>query len=315
MARDYYDILGVKRGAADDAIKSAYRKLARQFHPDRNPGDKEAAAKFKEIQTAYEVLGDAEKRKKYDQFGAGFEQMGAGPGGGQGPFQYQWSSTGGPGAAQGMDPEVMQSVFEQIFGGGMGGAAGFDPTARGNKTGRGRGRRGPVPQDVEQEITIDFLLAARGGNFDTVTYEGQPLSVKIPAGVADGQTLRVRGQGVNGGDLLVKVHVRPHAYFRREGDDLILEAPITIPEAVLGAKIDVPTLEGTVTVRVPPGTSSGARLRLREKGFPRSGGRGDQLVEIKIVVPRDPPKAAQELIEKFGKLVAHHPRADQGWHV
>jgi DnaJ-class molecular chaperone len=315
MARDYYETLGVARTATEDQIKSAYRKLARQYHPDRNPGDKEAAAKFKDIQQAYDVLSEPAKRKQYDQFGPDFERMAAagagGAGGagfgGNGPFTFNFGG-GGPGAG-GMDPDMMQSIFEQMFGGG-------GPAPR---AGRARGRRSRAaapPQDVEQAISIDFLTAVHGGALEAQTLEGKQVTIKIPAGIDDGKTLRVRGQGVNGGDLLVRVHVGPHPYFRRDGHDILLDLPLTIGEAVLGAKVDVPTLDGVVTLRVPPGTSSGQHLRVRGKGVPKpDGGRGDQLVEVKVVVPKSVDDKSRDLIQEFARRNPHEPRAGLGWRL
>lgn len=298
MPQDYYDSLGVSKSASEGDIKSAYRKLARQYHPDRNPGDKAAAERFKEIQQAYDVLGDKKKKEQYDQFGPNFEHMGAGGGGGG--FPGGWS-TGGGGSYQNIDPSAFQSIFEQMMGGG------FDTT--GTATGGKRGRRNrKVPQDLEQEITVDFLTIAKGGSVDL----GR-LKVDIPAGFPEGKKLRVRGQGDNGGDLYVVVHSRPHAYFRRDGHNIILEVPLTVSEAGLGTKVDVPTLDGTVMITIPPGTSSGQRLRIRGMGLPGKDGRGDQFCEVKIVLPKTPSDKAKKLLEEFGKLEPQTPRAGLGW--
>lgn len=301
MPKDYYDALGVSRSASEGDIKSAYRKLARQFHPDRNPGDKAAAERFKEIQQAYDVLSDKKKKEQYDQFGPGFEQMGAGggyPGGG-------WSTSGGPGEYQNIDPSAFQSIFEQMMGGG--GFSGFSTT--GQNTGKkGRGRNRKVPQDVEQEISVDFLTAAKGGTVDL----GR-LKVDIPAGFADGKKLRVRGQGENGGDLFVIVHIQPHAYFKRDGQNIILDVPLTIREAGLGCKVDVPTLDGTVTITVPAGTSSGQRLRIRGMGLAGSQGKGDQYCEIKIMIPKSIGAKGKQLLEDFAREEPLSPRSNLGW--
>lgn len=313
MPRDYYDVLGVSRSATAEQIKSAYRKLARQYHPDRNPGDKEAAARFKEIQQAYEVLGDVEKRRKYDQFGPAFEHMGAGPGdgargSGQGPFHFRWTSAGGP-DVEGLDPSMMESLFEQFFGGAPGFASGAKTRTRsGRRSGFSDVR---APQDVEQTVEVDFLLAAKGGSIDMVGPEGQRVSVRIPPGIDDGQVLRVREQGLAGGDLLVKVRVRPHPRFRREGPDLIVTVPVTIGEATLGGKVDVPTLSGIVTLTVPAGTSSGKRLRLRGLGLPNpAGGQGDLFAEIRIMLPERIDEASKELIRQFMQRNPYDPRAN-----
>lgn len=305
MARDYYETLGVQRKASEQEIKTAYRKLARQYHPDRNPGDKEAAAKFKEVQQAYDVLSDAKKREQYDRFGPEFESRAAGPGPGAGPFTFRWGSPGGP-EAGGFNAADMEDLMEQMFGG-----------AFGNQRPR-RGRRAAPqtpPQDLQQEITVDFLTAARGGTVEMLKQSAdgsaERLQVHVPAGIAEGGTLRVRGQGQDGGDLYVKVHIRPHSYFRREGQHVIVDLPITVGEAILGAKVDVPTIEGIITLTVPPNSSSGQRLRLRGKGLasPAGGARGDQFVELKIVVPRSTDERSVELIREFAQRNPQAPRS------
>lgn len=300
MAKDYYESLGVARTASEGDIKSAYRKLARQFHPDRNPGDKAAAERFKEIQQAYDVLGDKKKKEQYDQFGPNFEHMGQG---GAGYPGGQWS-TGGGGSYQNIDPSAFQSIFEQMMGGGFD----FNTTgqAPGNKRNRGRARK--MPQDLEQAVTVDFLTAAKGGSVDL-----GKLKVDVPAGFPDGKKLRVRGQGENGGDLYVTVHIRPHDYFRRDGQNIILDVPLTVTEAGLGCKVDVPTLEGTVTITIPPGTSSGQRLRIRGMGLAGKEGRGDQFCEVKIVLPKQSGDKTRKLLEELGKLEPLTPRSSLGW--
>src|SRR6516162_1266691 len=276
MAADYYDTLGIKRDASEDEIKKAYRKLARQYHPDRNPGDKQAEAKFKEVQDAYDILSDKAKRQQFDRFGRVGPDGGFGGHGGQGQT-FHW---GGPdGGFQEMDPGAAADIFRQMFGGGGAQDLGdlFARQARGR-----RGRRQEAAPEVSAEVSIPFLAAALGGPVSLKVNE-QELTVKIPPGVEDGQTLRLKGQAPGGGNLLLVLRIQPHAFFRREGKNIILEAPLSLAEAVLGTKLDVPTLDGTrLTVTVPPGTSSGARLRLRGKGA--SG--GDQYIEIKVVVPR-----------------------------
>lgn len=308
MARDYYDVLGVSKSAAESEIKSAYRKLARQFHPDRNPGDKEAAAKFKEAQEAYDVLSDKEKRKQYDQFGHAAFSPGGGPSGsgtGPGGFHYSW----GPGGAEGMDPSAFQSIFEQMFGGGG------SPFGEGGR-GKGRRKRGSAspPQDVQHEVELEFQTAARGGTIEVRTATGSTVSLKVPPGIEDGKILRVRGQGINGGDLLVQIRVLPHRFFQREGADLVVVLPLSLAEAVLGGKVDVPTLDGTITLTIPPGTSSGKRLRLREQGLPKpDGGKGDLYVEAKVMVPTGLDEESQKLFRKFAERNPQHPRADLRW--
>lgn len=304
MPRDPYEVLGVSRDASDDDIKKAYRKLARQHHPDRNPGDKQAETRFKEVQAAYDLVGDKQKRAQFDRFGFAGPEGFAGGSGPRGPS----AGFGGGGQGfdfQGVDPEDLASILRQFGMGGMGGAAGGGPFGK-----RGRGR-GPAraPEEYESEVTIPFLKAALGGQV-SLQVDGREISVKVPAGVEEGKKLRLAGQGPGGGDLLVKLKIDQHPYFRREGNDVIVEAPITVAEAVLGAKIDVPTLDGSLlTVKVPPGTSSGARLRLRGKGIKD----GDEYVQIKIVAPAAASDHARELMEQFAKLHPQDPRASAPW--
>jgi DnaJ-class molecular chaperone len=298
MPRDYYEVLGVPRSASEADIKKAYRKLARQHHPDRNPGDKQAEARFKEVQEAYDVLGDKTKREQYDRFGFAGPQGGM-PGGG--PFRG-----GGQGFEfQGIDPNDLASILRQ-FGGG--GEEGPDLGSLFGQRARGRSRRAR-PADAEAEVTIPFTAAALGETM-TLRVGDRELEVRIPAGIEDGKRLRLGGQGPGGADLYVKVHVEPHPYFRREGNNVILDVPLSVSEAILGTRVDVPTLDGTrLTVKVPPGTSSGARLRLRGKGI--AG--GDQYIEVKVVVPRADDARSRELIEEFARLHPQDPRADLPW--
>src|SRR5579872_4276003 len=272
MPRDPYEVLGVARSASDDDIKKAYRKLARQFHPDRNPGDKQAEAKFKEVQEAYDLLNDKTKRAQYDQFGFAGPQFG----GGAGPGGFRWQG----GQNQQMDPEDIASILRQFGMGGAGGMGGADMDDLFGQRPPRRGRRArPAPEAVEHDITVPFMTAAQGGAVQ-LSVDGHEIEVKIPAGFEDGKKLRLAGQGVAGGDLILTVHVEPHPYFQREGNNLILEVPLGVAEAVLGGKVDVPTLDGTwVTVKVPAGTSTGNRLRLRGKGV--AG--GDQYLTFKVM--------------------------------
>ncbi|MCA8986672.1 MAG: J domain-containing protein [Planctomycetaceae bacterium] len=300
---DYYKTLGVERTASEDEIKKAYRKLARDYHPDRRPDDAAAEEKFKEIQTAYEVLGDPEKRKKYDMYGSAFENMGGGyrPGGGAGPIDLE-QIFGGQGGAGGFD-------FSDLFGGGGGGFRGGARTSRPRKG-----------QDIQSNVTIPFHLAAEGGRYDlTIHRHGHPvqLEVKIPPGIHDGATIRLAGQGESSlsggpdGDLLVRVKVAAHPWFRREGADLLIDVPISLSEAVLGSKVDVPTLsDGLVTVTIPAGTSTGAKLRLKGKGVldARTKARGDQYVVVKVAVPRQISEEARQLMQQFQEKAPQNPR-------
>jgi DnaJ-class molecular chaperone len=297
MPRDYYEVLGVARDASDNDLKKAYRKLARQHHPDRNPGDSQAEKRFKEIQEAYDVLSDKSKRAQYDRFGFAGPQGGQGPfGGGQGPF----------GGGQGFEYQGginLEDILRQFSGMG-GGAGGGEAEDFFGRSGRRRSRSS-APPESEADLNIPFVKAALGGSV-AVQVNGHELNVKVPAGVEQGKKLRLSGQGPGGGDLIVKLHIEPHPYFRREGNNLLVEVPVSVSEALLGAKVDVPTLDGTfLTVKVPPGTSSGARLRLRGKGI--NG--GDQLVEIKIVAFKAADDRSRELIEELARLHPQDPRA------
>lgn len=296
MPRDYYEVLGVNRDASEDEIKRAWRKLAREFHPDRNPGDKQAETRFKEVQEAFDVLSDKNKRAQYDQFGF----AGPGPGSNGAP--------GGFGGFSGFSESINPADLEELLRGfgGMGGLGGMGG-GRGGQ--RSRGRRAAPRGPVSTELHVPFETAALGGTM-SLSVDGRAIDIKIPTGMEDGKTLRVQGQGPGGADLHLKIHVDPHPFFRREGTHIIITAPVTIAEAVLGAKIDVPTLEGeTLTVPVPPGTSSGRRLRLRGKGI--NG--GDQFVEIKIVVPASIDERSRTLIEEFAQRNPQQPRTGAPW--
>ncbi len=298
MPKDFYEILGVPRSASQEEIKKAYRKLAGQLHPDRNPGDKEAEAKFKELSAAYDVLSDTEQKEKYDRFGHAGAQQGF-PGGG-----------GFPGAGN-ADPAEAEELFRSMFGGGAGGPEGFDLGGMfGGGAKRGRGTRGrPKPADVETDIDVAFDLAALGGSI-SISVGGRTIDVKVPAGIEDGKKLRVPASATGSADVYLKVKIAAHPYFRREGNDILLDLPISVPEAMLGAKVDVPTLEGsTLTVKVPGGTSSGSRLRLRGKGI--NG--GDQYLVFKIVVPAKVDDRTKELMAELAELNPDDVRANVAW--
>ncbi|MFP4053199.1 MAG: DnaJ C-terminal domain-containing protein [Phycisphaerae bacterium] len=324
--RDYYEVLGVSRDATPDQIKSAYRKLARKYHPDVN---KEASAdeKFKEATEAYEVLSDAKKRQAYDQFGH------AGPSAGFGGAPGAGQSTGWPGGAQTVN-------FEDFFGSAGAGARGGGRTGfmgmsleeimEALRGGRGRATRGgrrtrPQPKgaDVEHEMRLQFVEAMHG-TVKTLKVsrpdagETQTIKVKIPEGVRDGQKIRVRGKGNVGpggeGDLYIVCRVQPHPFFRREGNDIYLDVPISIAESVLGGKVDVPTIDGLMTVTIPPGTGGGRKLRLRDKGAKtHDGGRGDQYVVLRVVPPGEVSEEGRELIRKFQEQEPFDPRATAPW--
>lgn len=308
MAEDYYQTLGVARNASQEEIRKAYRKLAGKHHPDMNPDDPGAKKRFQKIQAAYDVLGDEEKRRQYDQFGHGFESMG----GGQGP---QWRTAGGgPGGASFEDIDL-----SELFGmGGMGGMGGGQGSPFADIFGFGGGQRqGPRQrqaaakgQDVEQKITIPFQTAVRGGKTQVALMRGnqrETLTVTIPAGVEEGKKMRLKGQGqpspMGGpaGDLLLAVNIAPHPHFRRAGKNLELTAPITVKEAALGAKIDLPTPHGTVTLTVPPGSSSGTKLRVKGQGVqPEKGAAGDLVVVLQVALPRKYDEALLEAASRIG---------------
>lgn len=318
--RDYYEVLGVPRTATADEIRSAHRKLARKHHPDVNPSDKASEARFKEAQRAYDVLGDPEKRKLYDQFGkAAFDGMGV-PGGGQ------WTTSGGPGG-----PGFEQVDWGDLFGAQFGGAGArsgpeadlggglFDDLVGRLRRGKG-GRRGDPwsGMTTEAELTIPFLTAVRGGEA-TIAVErdkGPPetLVVRIPPGTNTGSKLRLRSQGQGGSDLVVRIRVEPHPTFSREGRNLTVELPITVAEAVLGAKVDVPTLNGPKTLTIPPGSSSGRKLRLRGLGVSASRNKpeGDLYVVLKVVVPKSVDDESRRLIERFAERNPMRPRDGLG---
>ena len=308
MPRDYYEVLGVGRDASDDQIKKAYRSLARKFHPDRNPGDKQAEASFKEVQDAYDVLSDKGKREQYDRFGFAGPQTGAGPG------SFHWGGGGFPGNGSfEVDPAQAQELFSQIFGGMGGGGVNvndlFGGRAGAARGGRGRSRR-PTPQPPPSvDVSIPFETAAQGGTV-TLRIGEKTIDLKVPGGTEDGKVMRLAGQAPGGGDLHLRIRVEAHPHFRREGNDVVLTVPITLAEAVLGAKIDVPNLEGKkLSVKVPPGTSSGARLRLRGQG-PKGG---DQYLEFRVMVPPAPDERSRELISQFAERNPQQPRTGPPW--
>jgi DnaJ-class molecular chaperone len=303
MPRDYYEVLGVSRDATDDQIKKAHRTLARKFHPDRNPGDKQAEAQFKEVQDAYDVLNDKTKRAQFDRFGFAGPQPGPGGGGG-----FHWGG-GFPGNGEfNVDPEV----FSQIFGNMGGGSINLDEVLGGRQSGKrgGRSRARPQPQAAPPvDVTVPFETAVQGGTI-TLRVGERTIDLKVPAGTEDGKVMRLAGQAPGGADLHLRLRIEPHPHFRREGNDLVLTVPLALAEAVLGAKIDVPTVAGSkLSVKVPPGTSSGARLRLR--GFGVNG--GDQYLDFKVVVPAKVDDPSRKLIEEFAKLNPQEPRTGPPW--
>ena len=301
--KDYYDILGVKKTATDAEIKKAYRALAKKYHPDKNKGNKEAENRFKEISEAYAVLSDKEKREQYDRLGKEAFSFGGGPGAGAGGFSggFDFSQFMGAGArgrrSSGRTTVDFTDIFGDLFGGGGGGAAAFEEM-RGN--------------DMEAETTIDFRDAVLGTTIELRFSDGRTVKVKIPEGVSEGQRLRIGGKGAPGpgggrpGDLYVTVRVRSHQFFERRGDDIYIELPITIGEAVRGADVDVPTIHGVVRARIPPHTQSGQTFRLRGKGVKRKETTGDHYYKVEIALPREVPDDA---VSKIESNYAENPRA------
>jgi DnaJ-class molecular chaperone len=293
---DPYKILGLDRGVSEDEIRRSYRKLAKKLHPDLNPGDKQAEERFKEISQAYDLLSDPEKRARYDRgeidaggqerpdrsFYRGFAERGAGA-------KYR----GGPSG----EAEDLEDILAQAFGGSFGGRF------RGGAF-RARGA------DLHHVMTVDFLTAANGGKRRIRLGDGS-IDLTIPPGTRDGQVLRLKGKGMPGtgggppGDALIEIRVAPHPFFRPVGDDIELDLPIVIKEAVLGARVQVPTITGPVYLTIPPNSSSGTRMRLRGKGLPTPDGRrGDQYAILRIVLA---PEPEPELVEFMRKWEPRHP--------
>jgi molecular chaperone DnaJ len=375
--QDYYELLGVPRKATAKDIRAAFRKLARRYHPDLNPGDKSAEEKFKQLQEAYDVLSDSKKRQMYDQYGFYAENLppgggasGQAPGGDSGVnFDFggfDFGGTGGSGAAEGSS---FRDLFSQFFRGGRG-AASMEPEEE-------------PGGDLEYQIEIDFWDAVRGAvkrmtvtRLDTCeTCHGtgaigspetcpvchgsgtvqqaagkmrfnvpctrcggtgklrtpcrtcggegrvrrtETIEVRIPPGLASGSRVRVPGKGNSGtlgapaGDLYLRVEVRPHPFFERRGNDLYTKVPVTVSEATLGAKIEVPTIDGRSLVKIPPGTNCGSTLRLREKGIAsaRNGSRGDQYVEVQVVVPKRTDERVRNLMKELERIEPEDPRKD-----
>lgn len=323
--RDLYAVLGVSRTASADEIKRAYRKLAKQHHPDRNKGQPSAEAKFKEVQQAYDVLSDTQKRSVYDQFGTtgpipeGF--AGGGPGGAR---AYRWS--GGSGGQVPPDFDLSDLLSGMAGGGAASGGSIFDEFL-GRRRGKRRSRESAAPPvaDMEHEVTLDFEQAVRGTTLEMQLQlpgrrsANETIQVRIPPGVQDGQRIRVRGKGATAadgsrGDLFIIPRVRPHRYFRREGNDIYLDLPLTLAEATLGAKVSIPTLDGPTVVTVPPGTASGKKLRLTGRGIQdaRSAERGDQYAVIRIVPPPSLSPQQRRLLDELAQTDLGHPR-DELW--
>ncbi|MEM9906601.1 MAG: DnaJ C-terminal domain-containing protein [Cyanobacteria bacterium P01_D01_bin.44] len=320
--KDYYQILGVSKTASADEIKRAFRKLARKYHPDVNQGNQQAEAKFKEINEANEVLSDPEKRRKYDQFGRYWQQAGrTGPtpgGADYGGFDF---------SAYGSFDDFINELLGR-FGGGFGGPTGAPggrsysyrtSTAPGGFGGPGFGFETPTASaNFDQEANISLTMGeAFNGTQKKLRIGSEVVEVRIPPGAKPGSKIRLRGKGQlnpynkKRGDIYLTVELQPHSFFQFEGENLVCEVPIAPDEAVLGAKIDVPTPEGSVTVTIPAGIHSGQSLRLRGKGWPKpKGGRSDQLVRVMIATPKTLTESEQLLYEKIRDVRTNNPRSE-----
>ncbi len=310
--KDYYAVLGVSRSADADEIKRSFRKLARKYHPDLNPSDAVAETKFKEINEAYEVLSDSDKRKKYDQFGQYWKQAG------QGGFGGGYGGGGGFddadfGRFNNFDEFINELLgrFNQPSGGGFGArgpaGAGFG--------GGGFGGQGQTATSLDQEAKLSLSFSdAFKGTRKSIRANGRSIEVNIPAGVKEGSKVRLRGKGMASaygqkGDLYLIISLQSHSFFKLDGENLSCEVPIAPDEAALGTQIEVPTPEGRVSVNVPAGIRSGQSLRLRGKGWPKRDGRGDQLVKIVIATPKNLSDEERELYEKLQGVRSSDPRS------
>lgn len=304
MNEDPYDILGVKRDASQDAIRKAYRALARKLHPDLNPGDKAAEEKFKAVSAAYDILGDPEKRGRFDrgEIDAAGQERPPEP-----PPRYYRDHAGGAGAYH-TDAGYADVVDEDELLAAIFGRAGRRQAGGAHFRMRGG--------DIHARLDIDFLDAVNGGTRRVTLPDGSTVDVTIPPGTREGQVLRLRGKGSPGigggpaGDLLVEVIVGEHRYFSRRDDDILLDLPVTLPEAVLGAKVEVPTPAGPVMVTVPKGSNTGTVLRLKGRGVRRKdGSRGDAFVTLRLVLPDTPDAELEAFAERWEAGKAQNPRA------
>ncbi len=328
--RNYYELLGVKRDASADEIKQSFRQLARKYHPDLNPGDKTAEDKFKDISEAYEILSDRSKRSQYDKF-AGFWRKN----------RTKATPTNPPRDRSDEDDfsDDFNTFIDRLLGRKKAASTSSysderssrteAQTARNTRNNERRNNRTgaaerperntfaeaplPVrPKNLEAELTLPLAKAYLGGRERiTIQEDGRSLEVDMPPGMTPGQKIRLRGQGIAGGDLYLKINVSPHQFFRLEGIDIYCQLPVTPAEAVLGGFVEVPTLDGLVKISLPQSIASGQKLRLAGKGFPAEDGkRGDQLLEIQIVVPKNPAPAELELYQKLRDLESFNPRLD-----
>ncbi|MFN6246598.1 DnaJ C-terminal domain-containing protein [Microcystis sp.] len=283
---NYYDVLGVSRTATGDEIKKAFRRLARQYHPDVNPGDKSAEEKFKDINEAYDVLSDEEKRVEYNRSLTGIKRRGIRPG-------EKANSNG-----NGKIPRTEQDLWK------------FRDFNNPN-TKRAKIASSPrlTRRDVEAKLTLPLEKAYQGGRQRIRLEDGRSIEVDMPAAMIDGQKIRLKGQGIEGGDLYLKITIARHPFFRIQGSDIVCQVPITPSEAIVGGFVEIPTIDGLVKMMIPNGVKSGQRLRLANKGYPNfQGERGDQLVEIQLVNPPYPSPEELELYKKIRAIETFNPR-------
>lgn len=292
--KDPYEILGVQKTDSDATIRSAYRNLAKRFHPDVNPDRPEAAERFKEISAAYDLLGDKDKRARYDRGEIDAEGHEVQP---ERPFYRDFGETGDHRKYSGnIDPEDLEDIFARAFGAGAARGRGF--SARG--------------ADAHYTLPVSFLEAANGSTRRITMPDGRTLDVRIPHGARDGQMLRLKGQGMPGlgggptGDALIEIAVTPHPLFRRDGDDIIVELPVTVQEAVLGGVLEVPTIKGKVKLTIPPNSGSGTRLRLRGRGIRD----GHQYVQLHVIVPPGEEPELAAFMKTWTPRHSFNPRAD-----
>ncbi|MBW4656392.1 MAG: J domain-containing protein [Kaiparowitsia implicata GSE-PSE-MK54-09C] len=307
--RNYYQILGVAKEATPEELKRAYRRLARQYHPDMNPGNNTAEEKFKDIGEAYEVLSDASRRAQYDQYSRFWKQSGFGAATRTRP----WAGTRKP------PEEVDFSQFrdfntfvDQLLN--RRDEVADDPVSRDpfrpgtTKTAYTVPR--PAPKNAEARLTVPLEKAYNGGRERIRLEDGRSLEVNMPPGLQTGQRIRLKGQGVNGGDLFLKIEIAPHPLFRVDAADVYCQIPVTPVEAVLGGAIEVPTLDGMVKMMVPAGVRTGQKLRMANKGYTLDGKRGDQIVEVLVLVPKEITPPERELYEKLRQVETFNPRVD-----
>ena len=302
--KNYYDILGVPKDVANEEIKKVFRRLARQYHPDLNPGNKEAEEKFKDIGEAYEILGDPNKRSQYDQFSLYWQQKSRGKAG-KSIFKR------GTRVTELEEFADFDSFIDQVLGRNNKADNDNDPFRPGTTKYATTITPRPSRRNIEAKLIVPLEKAYEGGAERIRLEDGRSLEVNMPPGMFTGQTIRLKEQGVGGGDLFLKITVSPHDYFQIEGNDIAVKLPITPSEAVLGNPVEVPTLDGLVQMNLPAGVKPGQRLRLANKGYiDDQGRRGDQLVEIQIVIPTTISPQEKELYEKLRQIETLNPRAD-----